>query len=540
MSDTRHFHAKYHALGLQRNPFISIPPIARYDQLMHSLFCVRDPEVEQVCLRALQGSAIFVNAPYGGGKTVVVLEALSRLRSQSVVAVYAQFDRQLGFRQSLYNGMTSSGATLPGGDPMTSVRTVVRRISENDQKIVLIVDDLDRAADLSEIIEVTHDVRDVLSDGGSMVVTGQPFGVTYDLHTSAGGIFHEVSLPEFDESDFFEMLCKYLGSVQTAKHSEATHPLDEQSARFICREVAKAKLTPRLFNFAMSELIDLAALRDLDSVSFEFTFVHWEGLAQRIVRGLTSIQLRHIKAILEAGRVSEDTPQVINELGESPLSEYPDVVQSVLRPLLEKNLVQVQVFEGKESFRLTPHAASAVDDLFGDASYDPTRFEELIDALEACAGATSTHEKGITLEKFAILFLKAVPGFKIPDDGPRLRTETEELDVVVEIPDYRHQFRYGPLTICECKNWSKHIEGTALASFRDKLKLRKCTFGIFISLGGVTPGFRQKMKEYLADGIVIALLTSVELKRLEQRITPARILSDAYYTTVKYRGEEGA
>jgi restriction endonuclease len=112
-----------------------------------------------------------------------------------------------------------------------------------------------------------------------------------------------------------------------------------------------------------------------------------------------------------------------------------------------------------------------------------------------------------------------------------------ELDVTVEIPGLQHHVCYGTLTICECKNWSSPVSWDELATFREKLKARNCSFGIFIALNGVTAGFREKLKAYLRDGVVIALLTKTELRRLEQRVEPEAILKDAYYATRKYEGE---
>lgn len=127
----------------------------------------------------------------------------------------------------------------------------------------------------------------------------------------------------------------------------------------------------------------------------------------------------------------------------------------------------------------------------------------------------------------------------MPKDGIRLRTTSEELDVAVEITGFWHHGRYGTFTICECKNWSNPVSWDELASFREKLAARGCKFGLFIALNGVTAGFREKMKVYLRDGVVIALLTEAELRRLEQKAHPAIILRDAYYATIKYEGESG-
>jgi hypothetical protein len=539
MNQPSHPSGGYDTLRLQHNPFIAIPPVHTYEIELRPLFSARDAEVTRICRLAGQPTAVFVNAPYGGGKTVVVLEALSRLREQGTITVYAQFDRAKGFRQSLRDGIVASGVGVAEGDLLTEIRAAVRQTRRGGGRIVLALDDLDRAGDVVEVLQVTHDVRDFLSDGASVVVTGQPFGVTYDLHTSAGGIFHEVMVPEFSASDFHEMLVKYLKSAHAKGDLPDTHPFDTDTARFVCHEIAEAKLTPRLFNFAMGELLDLAASGDATEITLGFALQRWAMLVRRVVGSVTPLQARHLQIILRAEQVSEDTPQAINELGESKLAEYPEVREGILRPLLERNLIQVRMVEGKESFRLTPHVATTVDELFGAVKSLPIPFGELVAALDKCLTTTDKHEKGELLEQFTAKFFSHVLGFQIPDDGIRLRTESEELDVVVEILGFWHHTRYENLTICECKNWTHPVSWDELASFREKLMARGCKFGIFIALRGVTEGFREKMKAYLRDGVVIALLTETELRRLEQKIQPAIILQDAYYTTIKYEGEAG-
>jgi hypothetical protein len=204
---------------------------------------------------------------------------------------------------------------------------------------------------------------------------------------------------------------------------------------------------------------------------------------------------------------------------------------------LVQNLVRVRTEEGKEEYRLTPQTAAAVDELFSVVKRPPVPFEALVIALNRCQQAKDNNGKGKLLERFAAPFLSHILGFHIPEDGIRVRTASEELDVAVQIPGPQHHVRYGTFTICECKNWSSPVSWDELAAFREKLKARNCNFGIFIALNGVTAGFREKMKAYLRDGVVIALLTETELKRLEQRIGPERILMDSYYATIKYEGE---
>ncbi len=531
-------------LNLESNPFISIPPTTNYEGELRPLFSARSNEVEKICRLSESPTAIFVIAQYGGGKTVAVLEALARLRERGVITCYSPFDRSKGFRASLIEGISDiarrTGATpesAPETDSLRYARDTVRHVRSQGKKIVLAVDDLDRAGDLEEVFKVTHDVRDLLAEGASLIITGQPFGVTHDLHTSAGAIFHEVALPQFSHRDFREMLVRYLESARIRESASKDHPFSEDSADFLCREIAETKLTPRLFNFALHELIEIAVEREKEKVLLNFTLEHWPTLAERIIRGLTDLQSRHLRVIFGLGQISEDTHEAINELGGSKLAEYPEVKERILLPLLEKNLIQSQTREGKEFFSTTPHVAAAIGRILSDEEEANVPFVELRSALKKALEASEIQEKGESLEEFATLFLSSIPGFEIPADGMRLRTKHEELDVSIHV-DSRLHTSYGVFTCCECKNWKAPVSWDELASFREKLTARSCRFGIFIALNGTTSGFRAKMNAYLREGTIIALLTHRELGRLRQSVSPDEILRDAFYATIKYEGED--
>jgi len=349
----------YSKLGIKTNPFISIPPTSRYESDLRPLFSARLAEVEQICRFAGQPHALFLIAPYGGGKTVVMLEALSRIRERGITAVYASFAKDRGFRRSLCDGLRD----LPGldigssqMDPLKQIQSAIRELRRQGSTVVLAMDDLDRANDIDEVYNVTHDARDILAEGATMIVAGQPFGVTADLYSSAGGLFHLVEIPSFSFEDFREMLERYLSSVHIGQQNRF-HPFDDAGASFICKEMSNSQMTPRLFNFAVFELIEVAVVEGRAEIPFDAVVNGWPSVAERVIRGLNPSMLRHLATIFRKNRVSEDTAAAINELGGNALAEFPDVEASVLRPLVEKNLVYARKVKGKDEYQLTPNAA---------------------------------------------------------------------------------------------------------------------------------------------------------------------------------------
>jgi hypothetical protein len=528
----------YGELGLTHNPFISIPPIAEYEEGLRPLFSARDREVRELFRRSKSPNALFIVAPYGGGKTVVILEALSQLREHDAVTAYAQFESGADFRVAVHKAFLASDLPVEQGDSFDQLRKAIGTARRGGSQVVLAVDDLDRAHDIAQVYQVTHDIRDLLSAGAVVFVTGQPFGVTSDLHTSAGGLFHEVLLPEFSFDDFTEMQTKYLRSAHIRANLEPSHPFATSALEFICREAASARLTPRLHNFAVSEILEHAVGMGVRGIiSLEFTVSYWPRVAERVVKSLRPEQIKHLQVILEAGHVSEDQASLINKLGGSPLAEYADVREAILLPLLEKNLVQNRSIAGKQEFSATPQAMATMFRMFSPEWSPSVRQEDVIDALKTAAASSDHQNKGQLLEHFAKLFFESIPGFRVPLDGMRVRTADQEIDLVVEVPEASHHHCYGTFFACECKNWTGPIADDALIKFVERLKDRSCIFGVFIALNGVTPGFRSALKKNLRERLVIALLTAHELSDLHNGTSPSRMLERAYFSALKFLGE---
>lgn len=525
----------YSELGLTHNPFISIPPIARYEQDLRPLFSARDQEVRDLCRRSKSPTALFIVATYGGGKTVVVLEALSRLRERNVLTAYAQFENGAEFREAVRKAFSNTDLGTTAG--FDELRKAIEAARHDGSSVVLAIDDLDRAHDIAQVYQITHDIRDLLSAGATVLVTGQPFGVTSDLHTSAGGLFHEVVIPAFSRDDFAEMQTKYLRSAHIDADLEPTHPFHTEALKFVCHEVASTRLTPRLHNFAVSEILEFAAMEGIRTIGLEFTITYWPRVAERVVKSLNPEQVKHLQVILKAGPVSEDKAALINILGESPLAEYADVEKAILLPLLETNLLQTQSLAGKQEFSATPQAVAAMFQLFSPEWSAGVRPEDVIASLKAAIETTDKKKKGQLLEQFAKLFFESIPGFRVPSDGMRVRTTDQELDLAVEVPEAGHHSRYGTFFACECKNRAGPISEEALTKFAERLKDRSCRFGVFIALNGVTPGFRNGVKKNLREGLVIVLLTASELSDIERSVPPRTVLERAYNSTLKYVGE---
>jgi hypothetical protein len=163
---------------------------------------------------------------------------------------------------------------------------------------------------------------------------------------------------------------------------------------------------------------------------------------------------------------------------------------------------------------------------------------DLQEALTSARTATDASTRGKLLEDFALRFISECRGV-VPLTG-RARTRTQELDLTVQVTGPQEFHLYGAFFCVECKNFATAADHTDLTPFVEKLRDRRCTFGLFIAPGGVTPSLRDRVKTCLRDGIVIAVLDMTIIEALKRHEQPSAILKTAYYQTRIYAGEPGS
>src|SRR6185295_6406435 len=116
--------------------------------------------------------------------------------------------------------------------------------------------------------------------------------------------------------------------------------------------------------------------------------------------------------------------------------------------------------------------------------------DKLVEKVEA---ATSTDDKGRSLEELTSRLLEQVPGFTITG---RIRTATEEIDIsIVNDATEARLRRESALILAECKNWTSKCGKDEFVIFREKLENRKrrCSLGFLISWNGFTTTVSKEM-----------------------------------------------
>lgn len=135
--------------------------------------------------------------------------------------------------------------------------------------------------------------------------------------------------------------------------------------------------------------------------------------------------------------------------------------------------------------------------------------DNLVDKVEM---ATSTDDKGRTLEELTSRLFEQIPGFAVTG---RIRTATEEIDISVinDSPEPRLR-RESALILAECKNWTSKCGKNEFVIFREKIenRNRRCTVGFLISWNGFATTVTKEMLRGSREETLIVPVTGQDIR----------------------------
>jgi hypothetical protein len=138
--------------------------------------------------------------------------------------------------------------------------------------------------------------------------------------------------------------------------------------------------------------------------------------------------------------------------------------------------------------------------------------EPLDKLVEEVETATSTDDKGRSLEELASRLFEQVPGFSVTG---RLRTATEEIDISIlnDSADPRLR-RESALILAECKNWNSKCGKDEFVIFREKLenRNRRSSLGFLISWNGFTTTVTKEMLRGSREETLIVPVSGQEVR----------------------------
>jgi hypothetical protein len=142
-------------------------------------------------------------------------------------------------------------------------------------------------------------------------------------------------------------------------------------------------------------------------------------------------------------------------------------------------------------------------------------------------------KKGLTLETLAQYILSCMPGCRTTI---RKRTSASEIDIVCSMEGVESDFRseLGRYFVCECKDWKKPVDFSAIAKFCHVLDSIKSRFGIMFSPSGISGQRNSKyaasepQKLFQTQGIVLVAIDRNDLVGISNGSNFVNLLRNKY------------
>lgn len=480
--------------NLRRNPFHKDPPP---DEWIDKIFVGRRREMRRAAGAILDlPRNVMVRGGYGMGKTTFVKKILHELAAAPKMTFLVAYqplvgDRPFDFQlavlkalaEALRNDHEKAGVLYDDllrnercDHPDLHARSLLDLARNDYDRIVVAIDELEKRPNRT-IQEIIIQCRPLFDLPCSFIIPGRLLDAMSHIDSSAFGAFIDsIDLEPFDRSDSREILGRTLQLSRVEEDKDAPlHPFEEPVVERLIRD---AQGIPRVIHALAFSLLEASLEAALESDK-PITTIGLDRYEDCLVRsgaaayaGTDQRSREVIRTIYRHGGYIDQ-----RNLAEYLNDEFP----------LDAN---IQIVEGLTHHDLLVKAESASTIHYGlEASIERYLAEErrwkekLSPHWEEIRLRTGTdQERGKKLETFASELFGRV--FKVTDRN--LRTETEELDLVLEYPGGPSVWARTPLALAECKNWSSHVPQTEISALATKARLDDVSLVFLVSFAGFT------------------------------------------------------
>ena len=141
--------------------------------------------------------------------------------------------------------------------------------------------------------------------------------------------------------------------------------------------------------------------------------------------------------------------------------------------------------------------------------------------------------EGVALEQLAEYVMLCMPGCRT---SRRKRSMSTDYDIVCSMEGFDVDFRseLGRYFVCECKDWNKPADFTAMAKFCRVLDSVKSKFGIVFSRAGISGAGdaryaeREQLKVFQDRGMVIVVIDEEDIRKVASGTNFVNILRKKY------------
>lgn len=132
--------------------------------------------------------------------------------------------------------------------------------------------------------------------------------------------------------------------------------------------------------------------------------------------------------------------------------------------------------------------------------------------MDAVEKASSTDQRGRSLEELVVRLFESVPGFTVTS---RIRTATEEIDISVLNDNLDPRFRReSAILLVECKNWSGKCGKNEFVLFKQKIGNRsgRCSLGFLVSWNGFARTVTKEMLRDSREQVLVVPITGKQIR----------------------------
>ena len=515
--------ALFDAWNLSGNPFHKDPPP---DDLLTRVFVGRERELLRVGRAILDSPRnVMLRGGYGMGKTTFVKRLLSELAkttSRRYLVAYGSLlgDHALDFQHAVLKALADSlrdttveaenvHQALLGNQryehPDLHIKSLLDGVSSSWDRVVIAIDELEKRPS-GVILEVIVQCRPLFDLPCSFVIPGRLLDAMGHVDSSAFGAFDLiVDLEPFEPNGSRDILRR---SLEVARaHAEDTPSLRPFSEPVVTRMIANSHGIPRVLHTLARALIDgtLEDALEAGDTPAEIDLERYESCLIRAgASAYAGIDTRGRDVIRTFGRHGGYIDQ--RNLAEYLDDDFP----------LDSNL---QVIEGlthndsllKWETAINVHyALQAPLDRY--LEHEQKFKQRLVPLWQAVSDTTgSPQERGARLQQFAEELFGRV--FRVVDT--ELRTQTEELDLVLEYRGRYLSWADTPLLLVECKNWSSRVPQREISALATKARLDDANLVFVVSVAGFTADARAQAERIRQrDRRLIVLVDGSDIEQL--------------------------
>lgn len=489
--------------NLSRNPFHKEPPP---DEWIDRIFVGRRQEMRRAAGAIVElPRNVIVRGGYGMGKTTFVKKFLHELAAtvkQRFLVAYEPLvgDRPLDFQHAVLKALSTALGDHEAArsifenllsnqrydHPDLHVRSLIELANASHDRVVVAIDELEKRPNRT-IQEIIVQCRPIFDLPCSFLIPGRLLDAMSHVDSSAFGVFIDaIDLEPFDPQGSREILLRTLSLARLRPDEVAPfHPFEDPVVQ---RMIGDAQGVPRVIHALAFSLLEGTLAVALDSeVAMES--ISLDRYEECLVRSGAA-------AYAGTDQRSREVLQLIKRHG-----GYVD--QRNLADFFEDDFpldANLQVVEGLTHHDLLVKTESASSVHYGlepgierYLAEDKQWKENLRPLWQEVRDTNGTSkERGDKLEVFASELFGRV--FRVVDR--KLRTETEELDLVLEYPGGPSIWAKTPFLLVECKNWAKPVEQPVISELATKALLD--SFGLVFLLG--VAGFTKDAR-YQAERI---------------------------------------